>query len=50
MGLFLTCGGKLSIPLEWVRYLGKLLEFRKACQGPFRVKSETWTFFGNTAV
>ena len=31
------------------RYLGKLLEFRKACLGPFRVPRETWAFSGNAA-
>ena len=36
-GLFLTCGGKLSIPLEWGWVSGNLMEFHKACQVPFRV-------------
>ena len=35
-GLFLTCGGKCSVPLECGRVSGKLLEFHKACQVPFR--------------
>ena len=48
-GLFLTCGGKLSVPLELGRYLLKLLEFCKACRGPFRVPRERWAFFGNAA-
>ena len=30
-------------------YLLKLLEFHKACRGPFRVPREMWAFFGNTA-
>ena len=46
--LFLACNWKLIVPLEWDGYLGKLLEFRKACPGPFRVPRETWAFFGNT--
>ena len=31
---------------DWYRW--KLLEFCKACGGPFRVPRETWAFFGNT--
>ena len=33
---FLTCAGKLSVPLEWARYLRKFLEFGKACKDPFK--------------
>ena len=32
MGFFWTCGEKLSVSLSGDRYLGKLLEFPKACQ------------------
>ena len=41
MGLFLSCGGKLSVFLEWRRvcrgdgYVGELLELPKGCQIPF---------------
>ena len=42
MGLFLSCGGKLSVFLEWRRvcrgdgYVGELLELPKGCQVPLR--------------
>ena len=41
MGLLLSCGGKLSVFLEWRRvcrgdgYVGELLELPKGCQIPF---------------
>ena len=35
-GLFLSCGGNLGVPLEWLRVCRELLELPQGCQGPFR--------------
>ena len=35
-GLYLSCGGSLSVPLEWIRVCRGLLELHQAFQGPFR--------------
>ena len=45
-GLFLSCGGKLSIPFEWGRVSRKLLRFYKGCQVPFRVPRGKVGFHG----
>ena len=36
MGLFLSCGGKLGVPLTWGRVCRELLELPKGCQVPFQ--------------
>jgi len=36
MGLFLSCGGKLAVPLQWRRVCQELLELPKQCQVPFQ--------------
>ena len=36
MGLFLSCGRKLGVPLEWRRVFWELLELHQGGQGTFQ--------------
>ena len=36
MGLFLSCGGTLSVPLKWRRVCRRTLDLHQGCQGHFR--------------
>jgi len=49
MGGFPLVAGNSALLSSGDACLEKLLEFRKACQGPFRVPREMSAFFGNAA-
>ena len=48
-GLFLNVAGNSTFLLRWHGDVLKLLEFHKACRGPFRVPREMLPFFETAA-
>ena len=48
--LFLSCGGKLGVPLQWTGISGTFLSCIKGVKYPFAFQAGTWDFSGDTAL
>ena len=48
-GPLLSCGGTLSVPLEWRPVCQELLELQQGCEGPFEVQEGRSDFFRDAA-